>query len=72
MSKQDELKPRWLGFALRMQGLARSQAGCAIIEVAVVVDAEGNPLVWLEPKMKKIEPLSARDWLISLLTTNGK
>jgi len=53
---------KWEQFALRLKNEATSvlannkQSGVAIITAHVVMDANGEPLVWLVPAAKRIEP----------------
>jgi hypothetical protein len=53
------VKPKWLSFVSRIQGIAREHKGHAVITIRVVVDADGLPVIWSEPKLLKLEPLSS-------------
>jgi hypothetical protein len=65
-----DLKPGWLNIARRMQQVARTQQGLAIIRVTVIVDESGAPIQWLAPEMSLFEPKSSKtqflDWLKSV------
>ncbi len=56
MSNPQDIKPQWLNIARRMQSCGRKQAGEAIVKILIVVDANGNPILWVEPKITKLEP----------------
>ncbi len=59
--------PRWLNLVRRLEQLAMSQNGHAIVRIAVVVDSSGKPLVWLTPKMDLIEPKDASQDFLDIL-----
>lgn len=62
----DQLRQPWVNLAARLQALASSQRGYAIITVRIVVDPNCAP-IWIEPKMVKIEPVKgSHDWLNQL------
>lgn len=52
------IRSAWLPFLSRLQSVAGKQRGHAIIRMIVIVDSEGNPVIWSEPKMTKLEPVS--------------
>lgn len=54
-----DVKPRWIELARIMQSLGRKQQGIARISVAVLVDADGNPLLWTEPEIVTYSPCLA-------------
>lgn len=64
-----DIKPRWLDVVRRLQSVARKQSGYAIVSIKVVVDQDGYPVHWTNPKMVKIEP--ARSGLEELLEALG-
>ena len=66
------IRPAWQRVAARLQSVARTN-GHAIITLRVVVNADGNPVVWPEPTVVKLEPkpkgaCDAVGELLSLLT----
>lgn len=64
----DDIKPHWFNLIRRLQSVARQQRGHAVITVSVIVDANGKPIVWTEPRMVKIEPVAATpSWLEDFL-----
>lgn len=57
MSDALNLRPAWQKVAARLQHEARTTSGYAIVIMpAVLVDANGNPVVWTEPIMIRLEP----------------
>ena len=51
------LRPPWIIIAKAMQDYARNKNnGIAIVEVKVLVNADGNPLFWGTACVKKLEP----------------
>jgi hypothetical protein len=57
----DNIKPEWYyGLVSRVQQVANSQNGFAVLEFKVMI-RKGNPLIWSEPKMTKIEPIHRSD-----------
>ena len=55
-----DIKPRWLNLVRRLQSASASSGnnGHAIIQISIIVDKNGNPEVWSEPRVIKLEPLS--------------
>jgi hypothetical protein len=51
-----DIKPKWFNLVRRLQGLARQQNGVALLSVSVLVDSEGNPLLWETPHRADLEP----------------
>jgi len=57
MSLPENIKPVWWnGLTQRLQQAACSQNGYAIIRISVMVDKDGNPVLWNEPIVTRIEP----------------
>jgi hypothetical protein len=61
-SKRDILKPAWRDFALRAQSIARNNKNATIIRMTVLVNTDGNPMLWTEPKIIKLEPRLSFDF----------
>jgi len=62
MELTPDLKPEWaevgnamLNILRRLQSEARTD-GCAILSIKVAVNADGVPLCWTNPSVKKLEP----------------
>lgn len=51
----EDIKPAWLSLIRRFQSVAKTN-GFAVITMTVLVDKDGTPITWLEPKLTKIEP----------------
>lgn len=51
----EETRSEWLNAARRMQSVAQSR-GASIITLRVLVDAHGEPMLWLEPQVVRVEP----------------
>ena len=57
MQSQEPLhiRPPWQRVAARLQSVARTN-GHAVITLRIVVNQDGNPVVWVEPTVVKLEP----------------
>ena len=51
-----DIKPDWLNVIRRLQSIGRQQAGYGIVTIQVIVDANGIPVLWNEPELKRLEP----------------
>lgn len=61
------LKP-YIAIARRLQSISRTD-GLAILSIHVVVDHQGIPIVWTEPKCVKLEPKRiTKETLLSILS----
>lgn len=49
----------WLNIARRFQSIARKQRGYAIVKIIAVINQDGIPIMYVEPKMTLLEPRSA-------------
>lgn len=56
MSNRDELRPAWKNFALRAQNVQRPDETPAIIQMTVLINSDGNPKLWTQPKVILLEP----------------
>lgn len=67
-----DLKPPWLNVARRMQSVSKT-GGLALVQITVLVNADGVPKLWLEPTCRKIEPRRSSTEILDLLSaaTNG-
>lgn len=61
------LRPAWQKVAARMQHEARKTQGYAVVSIQILVNGDGNPIVWFEPTMRRIEPRQC-DELAKFLT----
>ena len=62
-----DLKPPWLNVARRMQSVSKT-GGLALVTITVLVDNDGVPKLWLEPKCEKIEPRRSSNEILKLLS----
>jgi len=68
-----DIKPGWLNVARRLQSVSRKQAGYAVVSIRVLVNADGEPLLWNDPTVTRLEPLRAAEQFLSdLLTKVGR
>ena len=58
MPRISDIQPQWLGLIRRLQSASYSvgNKGYAIVQINVLVDKEGKPLIWSEPKVTRLEP----------------
>lgn len=64
----NDIKPKWLNLIRRLQSMARKQSGIACITLTVLVDADGNPLIWETPALTTYEPqIEAKRVIATLL-----
>jgi len=67
------IRPPWQRVAARLQSVARTN-GYAVVSIQVLVNQDGNPVYWLDPAVRKVEPRpkgcedAIGAWLMSLLT----
>lgn len=54
----DDIKKEWLNVVRRLQSVSKSN-GYGVVHMTILVDADGNPVAWCEPRMSKIEPKGA-------------
>jgi len=55
----DDIKPQWLNVIRRLQSACYGNQGLAVLSIRVLVDSEGEPVLWTEPTRVKLEPKSA-------------
>lgn len=65
-----DLKPQWLNVARRLQQCAAccGNSGVAIMSLNIIINPDGLPEGFSEPKIVKLDPKRNKDVLISLLT----
>ena len=64
-----DIRPQWLSVVRRLQSVARrDNHGLAVLTIAILVDADGKPVQWTEPKRTLIEPKASAEQLLALLT----
>lgn len=51
------IRKQWEPFVMRLQSKACQQTGFAVVSVTFLVGPDGNPVLWGEPDLQKLEPL---------------
>ena len=64
---QMSIRRQWEPFVLRLQSKACRQTGFAVINVTFLVGPDGNPVLWGEPAMTKLEPLNGASHFLNHL-----
>lgn len=63
-----DIRPKWLNPIRRLQSIARRHNnGIAVLQITVVVDSDGDPVFWTNPKKVLIEPKAKSREFIDLL-----
>ncbi len=55
-NSRNKLKTPWKNFALRAQNVQRPEDTPAIIQMTVLINRDGNPVLWTAPKVIPLEP----------------
>lgn len=63
-----DVKPEWMNPIRRLQSVAQKSNGMAIVSMKFVVDENGIPVQWSDPKITMLEPKSDRNTILDLLT----
>ena len=63
-----DVKPEWLNPIRRLQSVASKSKGMAIVSMRFVVNENGLPVQWTDPKITLLEPKSDRQTILDLLT----
>jgi len=64
----EDVRPQWFNLIRRLQSIASDgKPGFAVIAIKVLVDQDGVPVFWIEPKREAIEPKRRREVLESIL-----
>jgi hypothetical protein len=68
-----DLKPQWLNVARRLQQCAACSGnlGVAIVSTSILIDDNGLPVGFSEPRITKIDPKGNKDLLITMLSGKG-
>ena len=61
-----DIKKNWLSVARRMQSVSRTD-GFALVSITVLVDQDGVPRFWTEPKCLKIEPKKSVSEILEIM-----
>lgn len=68
MSVPQDIKPCWFNPIRRLQSVAAKNNGMAIITIKFVINEEGEPVQWSDPKLTMLEPKRDTNTLLDLLT----
>lgn len=60
----EDIKPQWLSVIRRLQSISKSE-GLSVLTINILVDKDGVPQAWTEPKQVKIEPKNAMSAILS-------
>lgn len=63
-----DVKAEWLNPIRRLQSVAQKSNGMAIVSMRFLVDENGLPVQWTDPKITLLEPKSDRTTIMDLLT----
>lgn len=58
---RDKLRTPWKNFALRAQNVPRAKNAPAIIQMTLLVNSDGNPILWTQAKVILLEPREELD-----------
>ncbi len=65
----DDIRPQWFNVIRRLQSVARkNNQGLAVLDVRVLVDENGTPVIWTEPNVTLLEPKRMSEHVLELLT----
>ncbi len=68
----EDIKPQWFNVIRRLQSVAReNNQGLAVIDLRVLVDEDGTPVTWTEPRRQLLEPKRMSQHVLELLTENA-
>lgn len=62
-----DIRTPWLNVLRSLQSHARSQSGIAILNITILVNADGIPIGWTTPRRTCFEPKSNADQLLDTL-----
>lgn len=69
----DNLRTKWVKAAGHMQAAARQQQGFAVIKIEILVDPNGDPVLWFDPCVRKLSPLvDSKQFIGELLAATSK
>lgn len=65
------IKPEWLAVIRRLQSVSKN-GGLTIVSISIVVDQDGIPRFWLEPRCRKIEPRKSAEETLAMLVAASR
>jgi hypothetical protein len=64
----EDVRPQWFNVIRRLQSVAReSNQGLAVMQIKVMVDGNGTPVIWTEPVKVLLEPKRAAEQVLEML-----
>ena len=60
-----DIPTAWLSLVRRMQW-KKPKGGYHLMQITVLCDKNGDPMLWLEPKWSRIEPTDGFDQILEL------
>lgn len=63
-----DVRPCWFNPIRRLQSVARNQSGMAIVSMKFLVNENGDPVLWTDPKVTLLEPGRNKDAIMQVLT----
>lgn len=65
-----DVQPQWLNLVRRLQQVARTQQGIALLTVSVLVDIENGLFQWTTPELSCFEPKASCDALMHFFSAH--
>lgn len=53
-----DIRPKWKNVARRLQAASSKNNGYAVLQVSIIIDSGGDPVVWFSPEVNLFEPKS--------------
>ncbi len=53
-----DIRPKWKNVVRRLQAAASKNSGYAVLQLSVIIDSGGDPVVWFSPEINLFEPKS--------------
>lgn len=67
----EDIKPQWLNVIRAMQAACCRNQGYATVSIKVLINRNGEPINWSEPKLEKIHPKTPVEDILLGLTNAG-
>ena len=65
--RPEDIHRKWFDVVRRLQSSTSNVRTVSILQLNIVIDKNGDPLLWTEPKLTKLEPRSGRQAVVDLL-----
>lgn len=66
-----DIKPEWLSVLRRLQSVSE-KGKVTIVSISVIVDQNGVPKFWLEPRARVIEPRKSAEEILATLAAASR